>query len=69
MKASHPGVGSLPKRSAKALRSAVPDMLEVPVIAKEFVGDLPAARVDDNPSPRVGVATARRTKLKPEKER
>ncbi|KAJ7098134.1 hypothetical protein B0H15DRAFT_824243 [Mycena belliarum] len=46
------------------------DLLAVPAMpAPKSVSDAPAARIDDSPSPSIGVAAARLLDLEPEKER
>jgi hypothetical protein len=43
--------------------------LGVPKVAKKSISDRPAARIDDSPSPSVGISAARQMELEPEKER
>ncbi|KAJ7489926.1 hypothetical protein B0H11DRAFT_1046908 [Mycena galericulata] len=46
------------------------DLLAVPaVLAPKSVSDAPAARIDDSPSPSIGLAAARLLDVEPEKER
>lgn len=58
--------------AAEALtRSSSPANLQVPVAAADAksVSDAPAARIDDSPSPSVGIVAARLLEVEPEKER
>ncbi|KII88741.1 hypothetical protein PLICRDRAFT_176290 [Plicaturopsis crispa FD-325 SS-3] len=67
------GSGALTAAAVSSSSAAAAEMSEPPEVPKapsaKSVSDAPAARIDDSPSPSVGIAAARLLDVEPEKER